>query len=100
MDIKNTHKQELGRIEKPRETIMQRYIKRGAIAGVLLLLFLIIGPIRNYIKSKQPKFTGLIFLFNPEGEKIEDQMLEKYGESMQLLFLSVQIRKWYCNTFC
>jgi len=78
MDIKNTHKQELGRIEKPRETIMQRYIKRGAIAGVLLLLFLIIGPIRNYIKSKQPKFTGLIFLFNPEGEKIEDQMLEKY----------------------
>ncbi|MEQ8169028.1 MAG: hypothetical protein ABRQ38_09035, partial [Candidatus Eremiobacterota bacterium] len=78
IDIKNTHKQELGRIEIPHETVKKKYIKIAVIAGMLLILFLIIGPVRNYIKSKQPKFTGLIFLFNPEGEKIEDQMLEKY----------------------
>ncbi|MEQ8190073.1 MAG: hypothetical protein ABRQ39_19030, partial [Candidatus Eremiobacterota bacterium] len=78
IDIKNTHKQELGRIEIPGQTRQQKFIKIAVVAGVLILIFLIIGPVRNYIKSKQPKFTGLIFLFNPEGEKIEDQMLEKY----------------------
>ena len=78
MDIKNTHKQTLSRIEKPGETRIQKFIKIAVITGIFILLFLIIGPVRNYIKSKQPKFTGLIFMFNPEGEKIEDQMLEKY----------------------
>jgi tetratricopeptide (TPR) repeat protein len=78
MDIKNTHKQDLGRIEKPLETKKQKFLKIASIAGIVIFLLIIIGPVRNYIKSRQPKFTGLIFMFNPEGEKIEDQMLEKY----------------------
>ena len=45
---------------------------------VLLLLLIGIGPIKSYINSKQPQFVGRIFLINPDGDKIEDEALEKF----------------------
>jgi len=52
--------------------------KTGGISILVIIVLIMIGPVRSFIKSKQPQFVGRIFLVNPDGDKIEDEALGKF----------------------
>ena len=77
-DILKIAKHQKLTVKVPNRTLYKDYMTYGTGGLIIFGILMFFGPVRSYIKSRQPKFTGLLFLFNPGGEKIEDQLLERY----------------------
>ena len=88
-DPKNKFTEKIRQIDKmlewhllyPSKSEEEKYLQWAFIAGFILLIFIVIGPVRSYIISLRPKFTGRIVLVNPEGIKITDELVDNFFKS-------------------